>query len=110
MTLNEYQDAAMSTAFYPSIKIDDGRVVNFVYPMLGLSGEVGELSEKFKKSIRDGYHNHEAMVMECGDVLWYLAAVVKELGVTLEDVAQLNLSKLSSRKDRGVLGGSGDGR
>ena len=110
MTFNEYQEQAWSSAIFPSLKIEDGRVANFVYPLLGLNGEVGELTEKFKKFIRDGHMNHEALVLECGDVLWYLSAIVKILGVELEDVAKLNIEKLASRKERNVLQGSGDDR
>jgi len=51
-----------------------------------------------------------ALVFELGDVLWYVARLAMELGVSLDDVAQLNLEKLSDRAARGVIGGSGDHR
>ena len=51
-----------------------------------------------------------AMTKELGDVLWYCANLAHELGTTLEDVAQGNLDKLFSRKERGTLQGSGDNR
>jgi NTP pyrophosphatase (non-canonical NTP hydrolase) len=47
---------------------------------------------------------------EMGDVLWYLAQLSTEFGFPLEDVASLNLEKLASRKERGMLHGSGDNR
>ncbi len=40
-------------------------------------------------------------------MLWYVAAMARELGVPLSEVAEWNISKLSSRADRGVIGGSG---
>ena len=52
----------------------------------------------------------DAMLDKLGDVLWYGARLVSELGVDLAWVAQNNQSKLLSRKDRGKLGGSGDNR
>ena len=52
----------------------------------------------------------QEMAYEAGDVLWQLSGVVKRLGFTLEEVAQLNLDKLASRKERGKIEGNGDHR
>lgn len=105
----EYQRASRETAIYP----DKDR--NLVYPTLGLGGESGEIMEKVKKIIRDkgGVVDdaaREALVLELGDVLWYVAAIASELEVDLGEVASRNLAKLASRKSRGTLGGSGDKR
>jgi NTP pyrophosphatase (non-canonical NTP hydrolase) len=51
-----------------------------------------------------------AIAAELGDVLWYCAALAGDLGFTLGEVAEANISKLQSRKDRGTLQGSGDNR
>ena len=50
------------------------------------------------------------MAKELGDVLWYVAQIATELGTDLETVARVNIMKLGDRKERGVLGGSGDDR
>jgi NTP pyrophosphatase (non-canonical NTP hydrolase) len=47
---------------------------------------------------------------ELGDVLWYLSALATELDTNLSSVADKNIQKLFSRKERGVLKGSGDNR
>jgi len=47
---------------------------------------------------------------EIGDVLWYVAQFCTEIGLDLEEVAQSNLDKLNSRKERGTLEGDGDCR
>jgi NTP pyrophosphatase (non-canonical NTP hydrolase) len=88
---------------------------NFIYPTLGLSGEVGEVAEKVKKIIRDGDGtltdpDRDKIALELSDVCWYLAVLAFELDYTLEEVMQMNLDKLNSRKERGVLSGSGDNR
>lgn len=43
-------------------------------------------------------------------MLWYVAGLADTLGYKLSDVAGGNVDKLSSRKERGVLKGSGDNR
>ncbi len=106
MDFSEYQENAKSTAQYPSNM--DG---SFYYPALGLAGEVGELLNKIKKIARDkSIPNKEDLEGEIGDVLWYLSQLSTELGINLTTAAEHNLSKLKSRKERGVISGSGDNR
>ena len=86
-----------------------------VYPTLGLVNEAGELAGKVKKIFRDkagaiGEADRAALKGEIGDVLWYLTQICTELDLRLEDVAAANLEKLSSRLDRGKIGGEGDDR
>lgn len=109
LTFNDYQKKARKTAIYPNL----GK--NIIYPTLGLAGEAGEVAEKVKKIIRDkngivGKEEKIEMVKELGDVLWYISNISSELGIKLSDLAQGNLDKLASRKDRGKLKGSGDNR
>ena len=109
MNFNEYQKLARSTAVYP----EEHKVV---YPALGLCGEAGEVAEKIKKTIRGDTALTPldkvtgSIADELGDVLWYSSALADDLGVTLEEVAQANVDKLQSRKNRGKIGGSGDNR
>jgi NTP pyrophosphatase (non-canonical NTP hydrolase) len=107
--LSDYQQRSRSTAVYP----DAGD--NLTYPALGLCGEAGECAEKVKKAIRDdgGVLSDErraALAAELGDVLWYVAQLATEAGLDLDEIAEDNLGKLLSRRDRGVLQGSGDSR
>ena len=87
-----------------------------IYPALGLAGESGEIAEKVKKWIRDEggqvmtEERRDAILKELGDPLWYIASLADDLGLTLQDVVDDNVEKLTSRRDRGVLGGSGDNR
>lgn len=109
MEFNEYQKTARKTAVY------SGAGNNFAYPALGLCGEAGEVAEKIKRVVRDGRdkvtaRETEEISKELGDVLWYVANLAQELGLKLEDIAAENLAKLSSRRERGVLHGSGDNR
>jgi len=109
MTFDEYQKLSRETAIYPN----QGK--NFVYPVLGLTGEAGEVAEKIKKIIRDHGGipqdgHREEIKKELGDVLWYVAQISSELGISMKDVATANIEKLFSRKDRGQIKGSGDNR
>lgn len=112
MTLDEYQARARSTAIYP----EQARVL---YPTLKLAGEAGEVAEKLGKLMRDeglvpggrlADGQRDALAKELGDVLWYVANLAADLGLSLEDLGRTNLEKLASRRDRGVLHGSGDDR
>jgi NTP pyrophosphatase (non-canonical NTP hydrolase) len=104
ITLNEYQVEARQFAIYPE-------EASVVYPALGLSGEAGEVAEKVKKSIRgDKPLDIEEVAKELGDVLWYVANLASDIGVSLNTLAEKNLEKLYSRKERQVIKGSGDNR
>jgi len=114
MELNEYQDKAMVCAIYQDVQIPP-ELTGLFYTVLGLTNEAGEVAGKLKKFIRDDKcvvspEFIKKITDELGDVMWYLAAVSKELNTKLDDVAQSNIDKLYDRKDRGVLGGSGDNR
>lgn len=56
------------------------------------------------------YKKDENIQKEIGDVLWQLSGLCSVLGLHLDDVAQQNLDKLASRKERGQIDGSGDNR
>ena len=109
MQANNYQDRALETAIYPN------RGANFVYPVLGLCGESGEVADKLKKVIRDddGVLTdtvRNAVANELGDCMWYIAVLAAELDYQLSEIMAMNLSKLASRQRRGVISGSGDAR
>jgi NTP pyrophosphatase (non-canonical NTP hydrolase) len=99
----EYQRKAVSFAIYPATH-------KVLYPALGLCGETGEVAEKVKKQVRDGVFNRHEVAKELGDVLWYLANLSNDIGYNLDEVADINIEKLTSRKDRDKIKGSGDNR
>jgi NTP pyrophosphatase (non-canonical NTP hydrolase) len=112
MELNEYQQKALTTSLRKYSK-----EYNIVYPALGLGEEAGEVMGKIKKWLRgdDGpgemtEERRTALKFELGDVLWYLAVLANDLGLTLEEVARANNEKLQLRKEKGTLMGDGDKR
>ncbi|NCF68223.1 MAG: nucleoside triphosphate pyrophosphohydrolase family protein [Anaerolineaceae bacterium] len=88
---------------------------SIVYPTMGMVNEAGEVAGKVKKIFRDRggkitNADREALKQELGDVLWYLAQICTELDLSLQDVAETNLTKLFSRLERGQIRGDGDNR
>lgn len=82
---------------------------------MGLAGEAGEVLEKLKKVVRNNYGiltgpDIEAIKKELGDVQWYIAVLADELGLTLEEIVQCNIDKLTDRQNRGVIKSEGDNR
>jgi len=112
LSLNEYQADAAATMIYKW---------KVIYPALGLASEAGEVCDKIKKMIRDQdirFDGSEQLtdaqradiIFELGDVLWYVAALSRDLGVSLNELAHMNLEKLKMRQERNKLSGSGDNR
>ena len=77
---------------------------------LGLVGEAGEVAEKIKKKVRDGNIDIQGLQKELGDVIFYWYALHGALGLDPETTKNMNKEKLTSRKERGTLQGSGDNR
>lgn len=132
MNFDEYQVKANETAIYP----EKNSVTGFMYCLLGLNGEAdeallkltkifaaaadanrhaGTIAEFGKKCFRDkklplSPDDEVLIVKELGDQLWYVAQIATELGLSLDDIAQVNIRKLHARKINDRLHGSGDNR
>ncbi len=110
MTFDEYQKQALVTA----VNTYDPMMAKTIWAM-GVAGEAGEVIEKWKKIIayKDGVISDEdqaELAKELGDVVWYIAVFAHELGLSLDDVMQRNLTKLADRQQRSVIKGAGDNR
>lgn len=109
MDFSEYQEKAVATAIY-------GAGHSIIYPALGLANEAGEVLGKIKKVLRDNDGKFESIstrtdiASEIGDVLWYIAALSRDLNISLDEIAKMNIAKLLDRQSRNVIGGSGDHR
>lgn len=135
-SMDMYQRIATKSAIYPG----QGTPLGLVYVALKGCGEAGEFAEHVGKAMRDdnliqqfpakgeekrpsGFvdtfayasypmtpERRSKLIKEIGDKLWYLAAMCNELGITLSEVALINLEKLCDRTERDALRGSGDDR
>jgi NTP pyrophosphatase (non-canonical NTP hydrolase) len=151
LTLDEYQQLATKTAFYPG----QGSLQGLTYAALGLNGEAGETAEQVKKTWRDdstsdlleavlerveiffntlnlptnspssdalradlaevfrqplSEERRDKMIKELGDTLWYAAQMATELGISLGEVAQMNVDKLAERNASNKIHGEGSDR
>ena len=103
-TFEDYKLAIDPLVVYPR----QTQIEALQYVVLGLNGEAGEVAEQIKKAMRnDGSEispeRLELLKKEAGDVLWYLTRLADELGTNLAEIAQLNVEKLSARKEQGNL-------
>ena len=108
VTMSEYE-AFIATTWMR----DDNPLVNEIRMWNGLQGETGEMAEVNKKWHRDGGDPdvyRERMTKEIGDALYYLATIANFNDITMDEAMRANVDKLSSRKVRGLLHGSGDDR
>jgi NTP pyrophosphatase (non-canonical NTP hydrolase) len=69
---------------------------------LGLAGETGEVVDHIKKVQFAGHAlDIEHLTEELGDVLWYAGLICSAVGCTLDDVMQMNVTKLRKRYPNG---------
>lgn len=131
MTIKEYQEKTKETAVYyrwfsgmKVFEVGEGDTtrnenkeieMDWIYPIMGLAGEIGELLNKMKKVLRDDINQQDKKFVqsikdEFGDIMWYVSQSCNEIGLDLEEIMAENVKKLQSRKERGKLKGSGDNR
>lgn len=74
---------------------------------VGINAEGGEFLEIIKKIIFQGkpYNddNRTHLIIELGDILWYVAQACKSLNISFDEVIQKNIDKLASRYPDGTF-------
>ena len=93
----KYQELAMRTK--PK---DLAREEMLVNAALGIAGEGGEFADIIKKWQFQRHGKDEAhLAKELGDILWYVAMGCEGLGISMNDVMELNIAKLKNRYPNG---------
>lgn len=95
MEVDDYQAEAAETIQFR----DDSDKARQI-ALLGLSGEVGELSTEYKKQLRDGDSYKifkEKITEELGDIIWYLSSIASLEDILLSDVLATSLRKTKER-------------
>lgn len=93
MLPNEYQHEAVKTC------VTQTSCDTILMCALGLAGESGEVADIVKKAV---FHkkvavDSERVKDELGDILWYIAVLADELGLTLAEIMCHNVAKLRAR-------------
>ena len=90
--------------FIESISSLDGKGANIhrlLTAAVGISAEGGEFMEIVKKMVFQGKPwndaNREHLIVELGDVMWYVAQACMALDVSFDDVVERNVEKLKAR-------------
>jgi len=93
---DEFQSRALKT--WQSVDELPGE--QLLHASMGLAGEAGETLDHIKKVLWKPGHepNKDKLIAELGDCLYYLSIMTHLVGLSLEDLAQMNREKLSGGK------------
>ena len=74
---------------------------------VGINAEGGEFLEIIKKMVFQGKpwneDNREHLIIELGDIMWYVAQATQALEISMEEVLDTNIRKLSKRYPAGTF-------
>ena len=111
MTINfsryeEFVDAVTSDASKDFVALADrmveldqkgANIERLLTAGVGINAEGGEFLEIIKKMVFQGKpwndDNREHLIIELGDLLWYVAQATQALGVSFEEVIETNVKK-----------------
>ncbi len=102
--LQSYQEWVQQGSFDKDAGLQN--TAELIYIQMGISGEAGEVTEVIKKYVRDhgmqdvalkSMDTHHELVLELGDVMWYMARMCNLLGITIEELIERNIEKLTER-------------
>jgi len=106
----EFVDAVTSDASTDFVALSDrlvtldekgANIERLLTAGVGINAEGGEFLEIIKKMVFQGKpwddHNREHLIIELGDLMWYVAQACMALGVSFDDVIARNVTKLEKR-------------
>lgn len=82
-----------------------------LHAAVGVAGEAGELLDAIKKNWIYGKPlDLENVIEECGDLMFYVAALLDQYGFTFADAANANYAKLAKRYPEGYTDAAAQAR
>lgn len=81
-----------------SSRVDDPKIIQLLHAGIGLATESGEFLDSIKKNVFYGTNLNEPNLREeLGDLMWYIALACRSLNVSIEEICEKNITKLSIR-------------
>ena len=112
----EFVDAVTSDASKDFLSLSDrldaldekgANIERLLTAAVGINAEGGEFMEIVKKMIFQGKpfneDNRDHMIIELGDIMWYVAQACMALNVSIDDVVARNVQKLLKRYPEGAF-------
>ena len=112
----EFVDAVTSDASKDFLSLSDrlvaldekgANIERLLTAAVGINAEGGEFMEIVKKMVFQGKpyteDNREHLIIELGDVMWYVAQACMALEVSFDDVIAGNVKKLGKRYPEGTF-------
>jgi len=97
MTFLAYGGAVKSSQRYPASK-------GILYPLLGIESELGKVCKELQRdsdSLGNMCPQRKARIAkELGDVLWYLVALMLDLGLNPAEVALTNVKTILAQEEK----------
>ena len=101
VTSHPSKDYQCFTESISSLNAKGANIERLLTAAVGISAEGGEFMEIVKKMVFQGKPwndaNREHLIVELGDVMWYVAQACMALDVSFDDVVERNVEKLKAR-------------
>lgn len=89
------------------LNVEGSNIQRLLTAGVGINAESGEFLEIVKKMIFQGKpwneDNREHLIIELGDVMWYIAQACIALNISMDEVIHQNVTKLLKRYPEGVF-------
>ena len=92
MTGNEYQELASRTI---NRNLEPNELNS--HAVLGMVSEVGEICGLYQKEFQGHQYNETELKKEVGDLLWFVAEFCTANGWDVEEIMDMNITKLKRR-------------
>ena len=107
VTSKESQDYSYFAARLYELAEQDFPTQRLLTAAVGMCAEAGEFTEVVKKITFQGKPVNEENLFhlkrELGDIMWYVAQATQSLGISMEEVLDTNIRKLSKRYPKGTF-------
>jgi len=83
---------------------NDDILLDILHSSVGIAGEAGELLDQVKKVVWQLHDlDYNKILLELGDILFYLTSMCNCVGTDIDEVRKLNIEKLTKRYPDGVF-------